>query len=148
MLWRIGERAVIVAEIVGQALGLVALAVVASLAARPVIYSVGALLLSAGQGAATAAMDGILSQRGGHDEQGWLAGAAQSLNAAAGTVAPARGCPVRTGRSCIAYLVRGFFLAVAVVVIDRAPFRDRARQDWPAAEAARPIGAKQWSTFK
>ncbi len=88
LLPRIGERGVIVSGIVAQAVGLVALAVLASVFTQPWLFVVGALALAAGQGAATATMDGVLSNAVADDEQGWLAGAAQSLNSGLGVIAP------------------------------------------------------------
>ena len=79
LLPRIGERGVIVSGIVAQTIGLVALALVASLFAQPWVFIVGALMLAAGQGASQAAMDGAMSNAVGDDEQGWLGGATQSL---------------------------------------------------------------------
>lgn len=88
LLPRIGERGVIVSGIVAQALGLLGLAIVGSLLAQPWLFIAGALTLAAGQGGATAAMDGAMSNSVRDDEQGWLAGATQSLNSAIGMVAP------------------------------------------------------------
>ncbi len=88
LLPRIGERGVIVSGIVAQMIGLAALAIVASIFAQPWVFIVGALMLAAGQGASQAAMDGAMSNAVGDDEQGWLGGATQSLNAAMGTAAP------------------------------------------------------------
>ncbi len=136
LLPRIGERAVIVSGIVGQALGLVALAVVASVAAQPVIFVIGALLLAAGQGAATATMDGVLSNSVGHDEQGWLAGAAQSLNAAIGTIAPLLAGLLYTQVGHAApYAIGAALMVAAAVVIGRAPFPTPALAE-PADESA------------
>jgi len=88
LLPRIGERGVIVSGIVAQATGMIALAVLASVFAQPWLFITGALVLAAGQGAATATMDGVLSNAVADDEQGWLAGAAQSLNSGVGVIAP------------------------------------------------------------
>lgn len=88
LLSRIGERGVIVSGIVAQALGLLALAIIGSLLAQPWLFIAGTLVLAAGQGGATAAMDGAMSNAVGDDEQGWLAGATQSLNSAIGMIAP------------------------------------------------------------
>jgi DHA1 family tetracycline resistance protein-like MFS transporter len=88
LLPRIGERGVIVSGIVAQAIGMIALAVLAFVFAQPWLFITGALVLAAGQGAATATMDGVLSNAVADDEQGWLAGAAQSLNSGVGVIAP------------------------------------------------------------
>ncbi len=88
LLPRIGERGVIVSGIVAQAAGMIALALLASVSTQPGLFVVGALVLAAGQGAATATMDGVLSNAVADDEQGWLAGAAQSLNSGMGVIAP------------------------------------------------------------
>jgi DHA1 family tetracycline resistance protein-like MFS transporter len=127
-----------VSGIVGQALGLVALAAVASIAAQPVVFVVGALLLAAGQGAATATMDGVLSNSVGHDEQGWLAGAAQSLNAGIGTIAPLLAGLLYTQVGHAApYAIGAALMVTAALVIGRAPFGDPA-----AARAA--AGVDGW----
>ena len=73
LLPRIGERGVIVSGIVAQMVGLIGLAIVASIFAQPWLFIVGALMLAAGQGASQAAMDGAMSNAVGDDEQGWLA---------------------------------------------------------------------------
>ncbi|MGX5681147.1 MFS transporter [Schumannella luteola] len=85
---RIGERGVLIAGIAAQGVGMLALALVASVLAQPLVFIVGTLVLAAGQGAATATMDAVLSTAVGHDEQGWIAGAIQSLNSGLGVVAP------------------------------------------------------------
>lgn len=129
LLPRLGERGVIVSGIATQAVGLVALALVASLFAQPWLFVVGALGLAAGQGAATATMDGVLSNAVGDDEQGWLAGTTQSLNAAIGMVAPMLAGVLYAGIAHAApYLLGAALMIGAAVVIGRAPIRK------PAAE--------------
>lgn len=123
LLPRIGERGVIVGGILTQAVGLAALAVVASLLAQPWLFVVGALTLAAGQGAATATMDGVLSTTVGDDEQGWLAGAAQSLNAAIGAVAPfVAGLLYAHVAHAAPYALGVALMVAAAVVIGRARF--------------------------
>lgn len=85
---RLGERGVVVSGVIAQAFGMLALALVASVFAQPILFIIGTLVLAAGQGAATATMDAILSNAVGPDEQGWLAGAVQSLNSGLGVIAP------------------------------------------------------------
>ncbi|WP_235561198.1 MFS transporter [Microbacterium sp. Leaf151] len=123
LLPRIGERGVVVSGIVTQMVGLVALAGVASLLAQPWLFIVGALTLAAGQGAAQATMDGLLSNAVGDDEQGWIAGAAQSLNAAVGTVAPLMaGLLYAHVAHAAPYVLGAVLMAAAAVVIVRARF--------------------------
>ena len=128
LLPRIGERAVIVSGIVTQAAGLLALVVVASVFAQPWVFVVGALALAAGQGAAVATMDGVLSNAVGDDEQGWLAGTAQSLNAAIGMVAPLLAGVLYAGIAHAApYLLGAALMVGAAIVISRTRFRDAAK---------------------
>ena len=121
LLPRIGERGVIISGIVAQATGLIGLALVASIFAQPWLFIVGALMLAAGQGASQAAMDGAMSNAVGADEQGWLGGATQSLNAAMSTVAPLVAAALYTAVSHSApYWLGAAIMVVAVVVVSRA----------------------------
>lgn len=139
LLPRIGEKGVIVSGIVTQAVGLVALAGVASLLAEPWLFIVGALTMAAGQGAATATMDGVLSNAVGDDEQGWIAGAAQSLNAAIGTVAPlVAGLLYAHVAHAAPYVLGALLMVAAAVVIARAGFDNPSRRS-AAPDAARPV---------
>lgn len=128
LLPRIGERGVIVSGIVTQAFGLLALVIVASVFAQPWVFVVGALALAAGQGAAVATMDGVLSNAVADDEQGWLAGTTQSLNSAIGMVAPLLAGALYAGITHAAPYVLGLALMLgAAVVVARARFTDAAR---------------------
>ncbi|MFN3950482.1 MFS transporter [Microbacterium sp.] len=139
LLPRIGEKGVIVSGIVTQAVGLVALAGVASLLAEPWLFIVGALTMAAGQGAATATMDGVLSNAVGDDEQGWIAGAAQSLNAAIGTVAPlVAGLLYAHVAHAAPYVLGALLMVAAAVVIARAGFDNPSRRS-AAPDAAHPV---------
>ncbi|MCJ1709125.1 MFS transporter [Microbacterium sp. VKM Ac-2923] len=142
LLPRIGERGVVVSGIVAQAVGLVALAGVASLLAQPWLFVVGALILAAGQGAAQATMDGLLSNAVGDDEQGWIAGATQSLNAAVGTVAPlVAGLLYAHVAHAAPYLLGAVLMAAAAVVIARARFTSPSlRAKTPDAAEPVPVG--------
>lgn len=121
LLPRIGERGVIISGIVAQAIGLIGLALVASIFAQPWLFIVGALMLAAGQGAAQAAMDGAMSNAVGDDEQGWLGGATQSLTAAMSTVAPLIAAALYAAVSHAApYWLGAAIMVVAAVVISRA----------------------------
>jgi len=139
LLPRMGERGVIVAGIVGQAVGLLALAVVGSVLAQPWVFIVGTLVLAAGQGAATATMDGVMSNAVGDDEQGWLAGATQSLNSAVGMVAPLLAGALYAGVThATPYWLGLAMMVTAAVVIARARFASPSQQ---AAGAAADHGA-------
>lgn len=121
LLPRLGERGVIISGIVAQAVGLSALALVASVLAQPWIFVLGALMLAAGQGASQAAMDGALSNAVGDDEQGWLGGATQSLNAAMSTIAPVlAGVLYAAVAPAAPYWLGAALMIVAAVVVGRA----------------------------
>lgn len=118
----------IVSRIVAQMVGLIGLAVVASLFAQPWVFIVGALMLAAGQGASTAAMDGGMSNAVGDDEQGWLGGATQSLNAAMGTVAPLiAGALYAMISHAAPYWLGAALMVVAVIVVSRAHIANTAK---------------------
>ena len=142
LLPRIGERGVIVSGIVAQTIGLIALALVASLFAQPWVFIVGALMLAAGQGASQVAMDGAMSNAVGDDEQGWLGGATQSLQAAMSTVAPLIAAALYATVSHAApYWLGVAIMVVAAVVISRTHIVSTARK--PADEhPAEPVGAR------
>lgn len=128
LLPRMGERGVILSAIVAQMIGLAGLAVVASVLAQPWVFIVGALLLAAGQGASQAAMDGAMSNAVGGDEQGWLGGATQSLNAAMGTAAPLIAAALYAGVSHAApYWLGVVLMVVAAIVVWRAHIPNTAK---------------------
>ncbi len=127
LLPRIGERGVIISGIIGQAVGLAALALVASVFSQPWLFIVGALTLAAGQGAAQAAMDGAMSNAVGDDEQGWLGGVTQSLTAAMSTVAPLVAAGLYATVSHAApYWLGAAIMVVAAVVVGRAHISSEA----------------------
>ena len=138
LLPRIGERGVIVSGIVAQMIGLAGLALVASLFAQPWLFIVGALMLAAGQGASQAAMDGAMSNAVGDDEQGWLGGATQSLNAAMGTAAPLiAGALYALVSHAAPYWLGVALMIVAVIVVARAHIANTAmRPSGDAVDAA------------
>ena len=130
LLPRIGERGVIISGIVAQTIGLVGLAVVASVFAQPWVFIVGALMLAAGQGAATAALDGAMSNAVGDDEQGWLGGATQSLNAAMNTAAPLiAGALYVTVSHAAPYWLGAALMVIAAIVVGRAHIANTAKRD-------------------
>lgn len=88
LLLRLGDRGVIYTGIITQTVGIIGLAIVGFIAHQPLIFIVGTLMLAAGQGATNAAMDGAMSNAVSDSEQGWVAGAMQSLTAAMGVAAP------------------------------------------------------------
>jgi DHA1 family tetracycline resistance protein-like MFS transporter len=129
LLPRLGERGVIVSGIVAQIAGLSALALVASVLAQPWVFILGALMLAAGQGASQAAMDGAMSNAVGDDEQGWLGGATQSLNAAMSTIAPVvAGVLYAAVAPSAPYWLGAALMVVAVVIVSRAHFVDAAQR--------------------
>lgn len=130
LLPRIGERGVIVSGIVAQMIGLIGLAVVASVFAQPWVFIVGALMLAAGQGASTAAMDGAMSNAVRDDEQGWLGGVTQSLNAAMGTAAPLiAGALYALVSHAAPYWLGAALMVIAVIVVARAHIANTAKKD-------------------
>ncbi len=74
-----GERGVALAGMLGQLAGCLGLAIVASLLSAPWLLVAAGLVLAAGQGGMTAALDGLMSASVAVDEQGWLAGSVTSL---------------------------------------------------------------------
>jgi len=121
---------VIISGIVAQTIGLVGLAVVASVFAQPWVFIVGALMLAAGQGAATAALDGAMSNAVGDDEQGWLGGATQSLNAAMNTAAPLiAGALYVTVSHAAPYWLGAALMVIAAIVVSRAHIANTAKRD-------------------
>ncbi|NEB74749.1 TCR/Tet family MFS transporter [Streptomyces sp. SID14478] len=85
---RIGERGVVISGIAGQAVGCAGMALVAFALDTPQLLAVAALLFASGQGAMTAALDGLMSNAVGADEQGWLAGGISSIGSAIQMTAP------------------------------------------------------------
>lgn len=140
LLPRIGERGVIVSGIVAQMIGLIGLAVVASVFAQPWVFIVGALMLAAGQGASTAAMDGAMSNAVRDDEQGWLGGVTQSLNAAMGTAAPLiAGALYALVSHSAPYWLGAALMVVAVIVVARAHIANTAKKEPADATADAPL---------
>ncbi|MFG3280567.1 MFS transporter [Streptomyces sp. NPDC048111] len=88
LLPRIGERGVVVSGIAAQALGCAGMALVAFSLDLPQLLAVAALLFASGQGAMTAALDGLMSNSVREDEQGWLAGGISSIGSAIQLSAP------------------------------------------------------------
>lgn len=128
LLPRIGERGVIISGIVAQTIGLAGLALVASVFAQPWVFILGALMLAAGQGAATAALDGAMSNSVGADEQGWLGGVTQSLNAAMNTAAPLiAGALYVTVSHAAPYWLGVALMIVAVLVVSGAHIANTAK---------------------
>lgn len=129
LLPRIGERGVIIAGVVAQAVGMLALALVASVVAQPWLLIVGTLALGAGQGPATAALDGVVSLQAGDDEQGWVAGVLQSLNTGLNVVAPLlAGVLYTTLTRSTPYWLGFAMVAAAVLLLTRLRFPSPAGQ--------------------
>lgn len=132
LLRRFGERGVLLGGILTQAVGILALAIVAAVLAQPWLFVVGCLVLAAGQGAAQATMDGVASNAVGPDEQGWLAGAIQSTTSGIGVVAPLLAGLLYSAVAHSAPYWLGFALMIAAVVV-----LGRARLTSPS-QAAEP----------
>jgi MFS transporter, DHA1 family, tetracycline resistance protein len=82
LLPRIGERGVVLGGISVQAIGCLGLALSASVFRLPWLLAAACLLLAAGEGGMTAALNGLMSTSVGPDEQGWLAGGVSSIGSA------------------------------------------------------------------
>ncbi len=130
LLPRLGERGIIVAGLMAQAVGLAALTVVGTVFAEPWILILGTLLLGGGQGPATAAMDGVLSQQVGEHEQGWIAGVMQSLNTGVNVIAPLIAGVLYASVSHAAPYAVGFLLMIgAIIMVGRARFESLAKRE-------------------
>lgn len=140
LLPRIGERGVIIAGVVTQAVGLFALALVGWLFAQPWLLIVGTLALGAGQGPATAAMDGIISVQAGDDEQGWIAGVMQSLTTGVNVIAPVlAGVLYASLAHSTPYWLGLAMMVAAAIVLTRIPFASpskRTASEWVLAVTA------------
>lgn len=88
LLRTFGERGVVLGGMVGQLIGCLGLALVASVLPMPWLLVTAGLLLAAGQGGMQAALSGLMSASVGPDEQGWLAGGTSSLGSAVQMLAP------------------------------------------------------------
>ncbi|MBN9325797.1 MAG: MFS transporter [Cellulomonas sp. 73-145] len=129
LLRRHGERGVLLGGIATQAVGMLCLAVVASVLAQPWLFIIGTLVLAAGQGAAQATMDGVASNAVDGDEQGWLAGAIQSITAGVGVVAPLlAGALYASINHAGPYAVGLAMMAAAVLVLARAGVASPSRR--------------------
>ncbi|MDR1263995.1 MAG: MFS transporter, partial [Propionibacteriaceae bacterium] len=85
---RWGERGVVLVGAAVQLAGCLGLAWTAQWAPWPVLLTAAALILAAGQGATTAALEALLSRQVGADEQGWLAGGVQAVTSAVQMAGP------------------------------------------------------------
>jgi DHA1 family tetracycline resistance protein-like MFS transporter len=84
---RIGEKNLVIAGLVGQAIGYLALAIVASHTSIW-LFVFGGLLFAASEGGTGPAIQGLASRSVSHREQGWLMGGIQSMNSAARVIGP------------------------------------------------------------
>jgi len=117
LLPRIGERQTIVIGIIGQATGIAALTVVASLLAQPWLLILGVLMLGAFQGLTQAPLDGLISSTAGDDEQGRVAGALQSITSGIQMLAPLAAGLLYTGVAHAAPYAIGLALVIAAAVV-------------------------------
>lgn len=134
LLPRIGERGVVIAGIASQGVGCVALAIVGSVFNSPVLVIVGALVLAAGQGAAGAALQGLMSTAVEDNEQGWLAGAVSAINSASGMIAPLLAGFLYTGIAHSApYWLGAAMFVLAAVLLLRAKLSSPSKVSAPVA---------------
>jgi DHA1 family tetracycline resistance protein-like MFS transporter len=132
-----GEKSVILVGTSVQALGCLALVLLASVLAQPWLLVCGLLTFGAGEGGTTATMNGSLSTAVGDHEQGWMAGITQALQSGLGVVAPLLVGVLYTGLGHAVPYVFGVVLLVgALVVLFRAridsPSRERESLTEPA----------------
>jgi DHA1 family tetracycline resistance protein-like MFS transporter len=112
-----------------QALGCLALVLLASVLAQPWLLVCGLLTFGAGEGGTTATMNGSLSTAVGDHEQGWMAGITQALQSGLGVVAPVMVGLLYTGLGhAVPYVVGVVMLGAAVVVLSRSRIASPSRQ--------------------
>jgi DHA1 family tetracycline resistance protein-like MFS transporter len=85
---RIGERGVVIAGVVGQAVACAGLAMATAFTPAPWLIASAALAFAACQGGMTAALEGLMSNSVGPSEQGWLAGAVSAIGSATQMLGP------------------------------------------------------------
>ncbi|MFE4861121.1 MFS transporter [Streptomyces sp. NPDC056670] len=117
LLPRIGERGVVIAGIVAQAVGCGGMALVAFSLDMPQLLAVTALLFASGQGAMTAALDGLMSNAVAADEQGWLAGGISSIGSAIQMTAPLLAGWLYASTGHATPYALGFVMIVAAAVL-------------------------------
>lgn len=123
-----GERGVILAGVAVQALGSLALAMVAAVVHQPWLLVVGMLAFGAGEGGTTATLNGVFSAAVSQDEQGWMAGITQGLQSGLGIVAPLLVGVVYTGLGhSVPYWAGAAMLATAGVILARAHIASPSR---------------------
>jgi len=139
LLPRIGERRTILIGIIGQAVGIAALVVLASLLAQPWLLIVGVLMLGGAQGLTQAPLDGLASNAVGDDEQGRLAGALQAIGSGIQMIAPLAAGLMYAGIVHAAPYALGLvFMVAGAVVFARLP---ALRNERPASDASDTIAA-------
>lgn len=84
---RIGERNIVIIGLLGQGVGYLLLAIVASFTSIW-LFVFGGLLFAASEGGTGPALSGLASRSVSHREQGWLMGGMQSMNSAARVLGP------------------------------------------------------------
>ena len=87
LLPRIGERGVVFAGLIGQAIGYLALAIVAVYTSAW-LFVFGGLLFAASEGGTGPALQGLISRSVSHREQGWVMGGLASMSLAARAIGP------------------------------------------------------------
>jgi DHA1 family tetracycline resistance protein-like MFS transporter len=84
---RIGERNIVIIGLLGQGIGYLLLAIVASFTSIW-LFVFGGLLFAASEGGTGPALSALASRSVSHREQGWLMGGMQSMNSAARVLGP------------------------------------------------------------
>lgn len=137
LLPRIGERRTILIGIAGQALGVTALALVASVLAQPWLLILGVLMMGGFQGLTQAPLDGLISASAGDDEQGKVAGAMQSSTTGVQMLGPIVAGLLYSGIAHWAPYAVGLVLVIAAyLVFVRMVPRTRAHTAVPEPASA------------
>jgi len=135
----LGERGLVLAGMIGQLIGCLGLAVAAAFLPSAWVFGIGAMVFAAGQGAMTAALEGLMSSSVGADEQGWLAGGVSAVGSAVQMVGPLlAGWLYASASHASPYWLGAILIAAAAVVLWRST-RDAAtaaRASEPAVEVA------------
>ncbi len=133
---RYGERGVVIGGMLGQLVGCLGLALVASFVPLTWVLATASLVFAAGQGGMQAALDGLMSNSVGADEQGWLAGGMSSLGSAVQMTAPLLAGWLYGVSHGAPYWLGVALVALAAVTLARSTHRGSPRLLDPAPVAA------------
>jgi DHA1 family tetracycline resistance protein-like MFS transporter len=134
LLPRIGERGVVIAGFVGQAVGYAMLAAVGAFLPLPWVFITGALLFAASEGGTGPALSGLISKAVSHTEQGWAMGGLQSMNSGARVIGPILAGVLYAGIGHAAPYAFGFVVVVILLVLARPYLRRPAAEQLDATK--------------